>query len=86
MIKGKFDLRGENMDNGNVNGLEEMKNIMLEKSRSANVEPIFTTREGQEIVLGEDLTKLLDDILEQAFIPFLAEILWDSGYRRQNQN
>lgn len=74
------------MDNGNVNGLEEMKNIMLEKSRSANVEPIFTTREGQEIVLGEDLTKLLDDILEQAFIPFLAEILWGSGYRRQNQN
>ena len=66
--------------------IEEMAKLMLEKSNSANVEPIFTAKDGTQIVLGEQATKLLDDVLEQAFIPFLAEILWDSGYRRQNQN
>ena len=63
--------------------IEEMRNFMLEKSNSANVEPVFTTNDGKEIVLGKELTKLLNDVLEQAFIPFLAESLYNAGYRKQ---
>jgi hypothetical protein len=58
---------------------------MLEKSNSANVEPVFTTNDGKEIVLGNGITKLLDDILEQAFIPFIAEALYNAGYRKQKE-
>ena len=65
--------------------IEEMRDFMLTKSNSANVEPVFTTSDGKEIVLGQDLTKLLDDILEQAFIPFLAEALYNAGYRKQSE-
>lgn len=63
--------------------IEEMRDFMLKKSNSANVEPVFTTSEGQEIVLGKDLTKLLNDVLEQAFIPFLAEALYNAGFSKQ---
>jgi hypothetical protein len=65
--------------------IEEMRDFMLAKSNSANVEPVFTTSEGQEIVLGKDLTKLLNNVLEQAFIPFLAEALYNAGYRKQSE-
>lgn len=64
--------------------IEEMRDFMLKKSNSANVEPVFTTSEGQEIILGKDLTKLLNDVLEQAFIPFLAEALYSADYRKQS--
>ena len=70
------------MENQNTKEFEEMKAFMLEKSNSANVEPVFTTKDGREILLGEDLIKLLDDVLEQAFIPFLSKALLDAGYRR----
>jgi hypothetical protein len=62
--------------------IEEMAQFMLEKSNSANVEPIFEAKDGTQIVLGEQATKLLDDVLEQAFIPFLAKALYNAGYRK----
>ena len=65
--------------------IDEMVRFMLEKSNSANVEPIFTAHDGTEIVLGEQATKLLDDVLEQAFIPFLAECLVKEGYRKASE-
>lgn len=63
--------------------IEEMARIMLEKSKSANAEPIFTAEDGTEIVLDEKSLKLIDVILEQAYIPFLAEVLYNAGYRKQ---
>ena len=62
--------------------IEETAKFMLEKSNSANATPIFTAEDGTEIVLGENVAKLLDTILEQAFIPFLAECLVKEGYRK----
>ena len=64
--------------------IEEMAKIMLEESQKANVEPVFEI-EGKEIVLGDIITKILDNILEQAFIPFLAEILYNADYRKVEQ-
>ena len=63
--------------------IEEIARFMLEKSNSANVEPIFMAEDGTEIVLDEKSIKLLDVILEQAFIPFLAETLYNEGYCKQ---
>ncbi len=61
--------------------IEEMAKVMLEASTNANVEPVFEM-EGKEVVLGENATKVLNNILEQAFIPFLAEVLYNAGYRK----
>lgn len=61
--------------------IEEMASDMLEASTSANVEPVLEM-EGKEVVLGENATKILNNILEQAYIPFLAEKLTNKGYRK----
>ena len=61
--------------------IQEMAKIMLEASTSANVEPVLEM-EGKEVVLGENAIKILNNILEQAYIPFLAETLTESGYRK----
>lgn len=65
--------------------IEELARIMLEKSKSANAEPIFTAEDGTEIVLDEKSLKLIDVILEQAYIPFLAEVIYNAGYRKQSE-
>lgn len=64
--------------------IEEMAKDMLEASTSANVEPILEI-EGKEVVLGENATKILNNILEQAYIPFLAETLTNAGYRKASE-
>jgi hypothetical protein len=61
--------------------IEEMAREMLEIITSANVEPVLEI-DGKEIVLGENATKILDNILEQAFIPYLAKHLTEQGYRK----
>ena len=63
--------------------IEEMAKTMLEESQKANVEPVLEM-EGKEVVLGENTTKVLNNILEQAFIPFLSEVLYNAGYRKQS--
>jgi hypothetical protein len=64
--------------------IEEMAKTMLEESQKANVEPVLEM-EGKEVVLGENATKVLNNILEQAFIPFLAEVLYNAGYHKQSE-
>ena len=64
--------------------IEGMAKDMLEASISANVEPVLEV-DGKEVVLGENATKILNNILEQAFIPFLAEILTAKGYRKASE-
>ena len=38
--------------------------------------------ERQNVLHGENATKVLNSILEQAFIPFLAKALYNAGYRK----
>ena len=64
--------------------IEEMAKIMLEQSQRADVEPVLEI-DGKEIVLGENATIILNNVLEQAFIPFLAELLYNAGYRKERQ-
>ena len=70
-----------NKDTNVEKQIDEMAKVMLEASTNANVEPVFEM-EGKEVVLGENATKVLNSILEQAFIPFLAEVLYNAGYRK----
>ena len=65
-----------------VEQIEELKTLMLEKSDLTKVEPVFTDNDGEEYYLDEDSIKYLGDILEQAFIPFLAEVVISAGYRK----
>ena len=51
--------------------IAELHNFMFEKSNSANVEPVFTDGEGKEHYLDDKSAVVINDILEQAFIPFL---------------
>ena len=64
--------------------IDEMVSTMLEASTTANVEPVLEM-EGKEVVLGENATKILNNILEQAYIPFLAEVLYNAGYRKSSE-
>lgn len=64
--------------------IEEMAKIMLEQSQRADVEPVLEV-DGKEIVLGENATIILNNVLEQAFIPFLANALYNADYRKVEQ-
>lgn len=60
--------------------VEELTQFMLEASNSANVEPVFECENGEKICLNSGATSILNDILEQAFIPYLAQKLVNAGY------
>lgn len=60
--------------------IKELTEFMLEVSGSANVEPVFVDENGEEMRLNKGATSLLNDILEQAFIPYLAQKLIENGY------
>lgn len=65
--------------------IEELRALLFEKSSSANVEPVFTDESGEEHYLPDEAIKVLNDILEKAFIPFLAEVIIDNGYRKMDE-
>ncbi len=65
--------------------IEELRALLFEKSNSANVEPVFTDESGEEHYLPDEAIKVLNDILEKAFIPFLAEVIIDNGYRKMDE-
>lgn len=60
--------------------IKELTQFMLEVSNSANVEPVFVDENGEEMRLNKGAASLLNDILEQAFIPYLAQKLIENGY------
>lgn len=59
---------------------QEIHDFLLAKSTAANVEPVFETEDGEELPLDEKATFVLNQILEQAFIPYLAQCLVDAGF------
>lgn len=61
--------------------IEKLQTLMLQRSNLANVEPVFIDENGNEYTIdNEKALKVLNDILEQAFIPFLAEQIINAGY------
>ena len=65
--------------------IEELTAFLLAKSNAANVEPVFVTEDGTEIMLDEKSANVLNAILEQAFIPYLANVLCEEGYSKEKK-
>lgn len=62
---------------------EEILKLLREKSITADVELCFETEEGETVVVDNpDTLDLLNQILEEAYLPFLTEVLVEAGYHR----
>lgn len=62
---------------------QEILRLLHEKSTAANVELRFETEEGETVVVDNpDTLELLNQILEEAYLPFIAEVLTEAGYHR----
>lgn len=62
---------------------EEILKLLKEKSTAANVELCFETEEGETMVVDNpDTLDLLNQILEEAYLPFLTEVLVEAGYHK----
>ena len=68
-----------------MNTYQEIHDFLFEKSTAANVEPVFETPEGEEILLDEKSSFVLNQILEQAFIPYLAQCLVEEGFHTDGE-
>ena len=62
---------------------DEILKLLREKSTAADVELCFETKEGETVVVDNpDTLDLLNQILEEAYLPFLTEVLVEAGYHR----
>ena len=62
---------------------DELITILHKASVEANVTPEFNGNDGTTIELSQPVIDLLNNILEQAYIPYLAQVVIDNGYRKQ---
>lgn len=63
----------------------ELHSLLLSKSTSANITPVLHTGDGQEIPLTPEAISVLNSILEQAFIPFICDVLIKEGYHKDEE-
>lgn len=62
---------------------EEILKLLREKSTAANVELCYETEDGETMVVDNPETlEFLNQILEEAYLPFLTEVLVEAGYHR----
>lgn len=62
---------------------DEIYNLLLEKSSTANVDLCYETQDGETMVVDNpEVLEVLNQILEEAYLPFLTEVLVEAGYHR----
>lgn len=62
---------------------DEILKLLLEKSSAANVELCYETHDGETMVVDNpEVLDVMNQILEQAYLPFLTEVLVEAGYHR----
>ena len=62
---------------------EEIYKLLLEKSSAANVDLCYETQDGETIVVDNpEVLAVMNQILEEAYLPFLTEVLVEAGYHR----
>ena len=62
----------------NIRETKEYKDLyefLIEKSNSAKIEPVFKTEGGQKHALSEKEMDLVNQILEDAYLPYITEVL-----------
>lgn len=62
---------------------EEIYKLLLEKSSTANVDLCYETHDGETMVVDNpEVLAVMNQILEEAYLPFLTEVLVEAGYHR----
>jgi hypothetical protein len=62
---------------------EEILKLLREKSITADVELCFETEEGETMVVDNpEVLAVMNQILEEAYLPFLTRVIIDAGYHR----
>ena len=61
---------------------DELYQLLLEKSSTANVEPVFRLDTGEELNPDPRAVEVINQILEKAYLPFLCKVITEAGYHR----
>ncbi len=62
---------------------DEILKLLLEKSSTANVDLCYETQDGETMVVDNpEVLEVLNQILEEAYLPFLTEVLVEAGYHK----
>lgn len=64
----------------------KLHSLLLSESTSANITPVLHTDDGQELTLPPEAISVLNSILEQAFIPFICDVLIREGYHKDEED
>ena len=63
---------------------EEIYKLLLEKSSTANVDLCYETEDGETMVVDNpEVLAVMNQILEEAYLPFLTRVIIDAGYKRE---
>ncbi len=62
---------------------DELLAILHEASVNANVAPEFHGDNGTTIELTQPVIDMINNILEQAYLPYIANVVIDNGYRKK---
>ena len=61
----------------------ELYQLLLKESSSANVDLCYETEDGETMVVDNpEVLAVMNQILEEAYLPFLTKVLVDAGYHR----
>ncbi len=65
--------------------IAEMVEIFRVANKNANVEPVFENENGEEHYLPQEAIKVIENILDTLFIPLLASVAIEAGYRKADE-
>lgn len=62
---------------------DNLLSILHEASVNANIAPEFHGDDGTTIELTQPVIDMINNILEQAYLPYIANVVIDNGYRKK---
>lgn len=66
---------------------DELYQLLLKESSSANVDLCYETEDGETMVVDNpEVLAVMNQILEEAYLPFLTKVLVDAGYHRHEED
>ena len=64
----------------------EIYNLLINESSAANVELCYETKDGETMVVDNpEVLAVMNQILEEAYLPFLTKVLVEAGYHRHEE-
>lgn len=72
---------------GKKGRIDELSKYLKKELAAANLTPVFVDEDGEEHYIDHpDALNLINTILEQAYLPYLARKVIEGGWRREEQN